>query len=254
MKPRQPFRAPARAETVPIPAGSKLKPGRCEQRPSSTRPLPHPGRGFFVGRRPDAGRSAEMQRMSGRVTSSRRATYVSSASARSRSSYDHSALDDPAELRRKIQAGPPSIWRYSDFLPFDAPPADRRSTPGFTPLIRSERLAERLGVGEVYVKNDAANPTHSFKDRVVNVAVAKARELGYEVVACASTGQPRERRRRPRRRRGARFLRLRARRPGGAEDPRHRRLRHQAGRGATATTTTSTGSARSCRPSIRGRS
>ena len=64
----------------------------------------------------------------------------------------------------------------------------RRSTPGLTPLIRSERLAERLGVGEVYVKNDAANPTHSFKDRVVSVAVAKARELGYEVVACASTG------------------------------------------------------------------
>ena len=59
---------------------------------------------------------------------------------------------------------------------------------GFTPLIRSERLAERLGVGEVYVKNDAANPTHSFKDRVVSVAVAKAKELGYEVVACASTG------------------------------------------------------------------
>ena len=54
--------------------------------------------------------------------------------------------------------------------------------------MRSERLADRLGVGEVYVKNDAANPTHSFKDRVVSVAVAKARELGYEVVACASTG------------------------------------------------------------------
>jgi threonine synthase len=102
-------------------------------------------------------------------------------------SYDHSALGDPAELRRKIQAGPPSIWRYSDFLPFD-----RRPRPGldagFTPLIRSERLAERLGVGEIWVKNDAANPTHSFKDRVVNVAIAKARELGFETVACASTG------------------------------------------------------------------
>jgi threonine synthase len=59
---------------------------------------------------------------------------------------------------------------------------------GFTPLIRSERLAQELGIGEVYVKNDAANPTHSFKDRVVNVALAKAQELGYEVVACASTG------------------------------------------------------------------
>ena len=102
-------------------------------------------------------------------------------------SYDHSGLGDPAELRRKIQAGPPSIWRYSDFLPFDRRPRTALDA-GFTPLIRSERLAERLGVGEIWVKNDAANPTHSFKDRVVNVAVAKARELGFEVVACASTG------------------------------------------------------------------
>src|SRR5256886_2303171 len=57
-----------------------------------------------------------------------------------------------------------------------------------TPLVRADRLAERLGLREVWVKNDAANPTHSFKDRVVTVALAKARELGYEVVACASTG------------------------------------------------------------------
>jgi len=102
-------------------------------------------------------------------------------------SYDHSGLGDPAELRRKIQAGPPSIWRYVDFLPFERRPRTGLDA-GFTPLIRSERLAERLGVGEVWVKNDAANPTHSFKDRVVNVAVAKARELGFDVVACASTG------------------------------------------------------------------
>jgi len=102
-------------------------------------------------------------------------------------SYDYAGLDDPGELRRKIQAGPPSIWRYSDFLPFERRPHTALDA-GFTPLIRSERLAERLGVGEVWVKNDAANPTHSFKDRVVNVAVAKARELGFDVVACASTG------------------------------------------------------------------
>jgi threonine synthase len=101
--------------------------------------------------------------------------------------YDHSGLDDAAELRRKIQAGPNSIWRYSDFLPFERRPRVALEA-GFTPLVRSERLAERLGLGEVYVKNDAANPTHSFKDRVVSVAVAKARELGFEVVACASTG------------------------------------------------------------------
>ena len=60
--------------------------------------------------------------------------------------------------------------------------------PGLTPLIRADRLAERLGLGEVWIKNDAANPTHSFKDRVVAVAVAKAKELGFETVACASTG------------------------------------------------------------------
>src|SRR2546426_3691893 len=101
--------------------------------------------------------------------------------------YDHSQLADPDELRRKIQAGPNSIWRYADFLPFARRPQVALEA-GFTPLIRSERLADRLGLGEVYVKNDAANPTHSFKDRVVSVAVAKARELGYGVVACASTG------------------------------------------------------------------
>src|SRR4051812_25681881 len=100
--------------------------------------------------------------------------------------YDYSGLD-VAEIRRKIQAGPRSIWRYRDFLPFDTtPPAGL--TTGTTPLVRADRLAERLGIGELYVKNDAANPTHSFKDRVVSVALAKARELGFEVVACASTG------------------------------------------------------------------
>ncbi|HWF36268.1 MAG TPA: threonine synthase [Solirubrobacteraceae bacterium] len=94
---------------------------------------------------------------------------------------------DPAALRRRIQAGPHSIWRYADFLPLAAPP--RGTLPaGWTPLLRAERLAERLGLREVWIKNDAANPTHSFKDRVVAVALARARELGYETLACASTG------------------------------------------------------------------
>ena len=101
-------------------------------------------------------------------------------------SYDFSGLD-PAEARRKIQAGSPGIWRYADFLPFDGRPRDPLE-PGLTPLIRADRLAERLGLGELWIKNDAANPTHSFKDRVVAVALAKARELGFETVACASTG------------------------------------------------------------------
>jgi threonine synthase len=100
--------------------------------------------------------------------------------------YDFSDLD-AEEARRKIQAGSRGIWRYSDFLPFDGRPGDPLE-PGLTPLIRADRLADRLGIGELWIKNDAANPTHSFKDRVVAVAVAKAKELGFETVACASTG------------------------------------------------------------------
>ncbi len=119
--------------------------------------------------------------------------------------YDHSHLlsgkhadgsNDIDELRRRIQAGPQNIWRYADFLPVvDGPPApsgrlaSRTGLPaGCTPLIRADRLAQRLGLNEVWVKNDAANPTHSFKDRVVSVAAARARELGFQVIACASTG------------------------------------------------------------------
>jgi threonine synthase len=119
--------------------------------------------------------------------------------------YDHARTsDDVAALRRRIQGGPQNIWRYADFLPTTAygrgapgdPPvtspgggSTRVGLPaGYTPLIRADRLAERLGLREVWVKNDAANPTHSFKDRVVSVAVARARELGFQTIACASTG------------------------------------------------------------------
>jgi threonine synthase len=101
-------------------------------------------------------------------------------------SYDYSALDAES-VRRKIQAGPNDIWRYADFLPFEQAPRTALGA-GMTPLIRADRLAKQLGLREVWIKNDAANPTHSFKDRVVTVAIAKARELGYGVVACASTG------------------------------------------------------------------
>jgi len=109
--------------------------------------------------------------------------------------YAHDTSVDVAERRRKIQGGPQNIWRYADFLPLQAPPgpsaraSSRAGLPaGCTPLVRADRLAQRLGLGEVWIKNDAANPTHSFKDRVVAVAVARARELGYDVIACASTG------------------------------------------------------------------
>jgi threonine synthase len=102
-------------------------------------------------------------------------------------SYTREERADADEVRRRIQAGPQTIWRYADFLPLSSPPRSALPT-GCTPLARADRLAERLGLGEVWVKNDTANPTHSFKDRVVSVALARAQELGYEVVACASTG------------------------------------------------------------------
>src|SRR6476660_4013369 len=111
--------------------------------------------------------------------------------------YDHAALTtDVGELRRRIQGGPQNIWRYADFLPLQGGPpgpsgrlASRVGLPaGCTPLVKADRLAERLGLREVWVKNDAANPTHSFKDRVVAVAAQRARELGFDTLACASTG------------------------------------------------------------------
>jgi threonine synthase len=105
-------------------------------------------------------------------------------------SYEHERVGDVGEVRRRIQGGPQNMWRYHDFLPLEGPqPRTRTGLPaGCTPLIRADRLAERLGLGEVWVKNDAANPTHSFKDRVVSVAATRARELGFDTLACASTG------------------------------------------------------------------
>jgi len=101
--------------------------------------------------------------------------------------YAPRSTANAAEVRRRIQAGPHSLWRYSDFLPVQAPPQGVLPA-GWTPLLRADRLAEQLGLGELWIKNDAANPTHSFKDRVVSVALARAREFGFETVACASTG------------------------------------------------------------------
>ncbi len=92
-----------------------------------------------------------------------------------------------AELKRRIQAGPHTLWRYADFLPLEGSPRAALPT-GWTPLVRADRLAERLGLGELWVKNETANPTHSFKDRVVSVALARAQELGFHTIACASTG------------------------------------------------------------------
>jgi threonine synthase len=95
--------------------------------------------------------------------------------------------DTISVTRDEIARGPRSLWRYAPLLPV-APPKDAASGPGFTPLVRAPRLAEALGIGEVWLKLDHTNPTHSFKDRVVAVAAAKAAELGTTTLACASTG------------------------------------------------------------------
>ncbi|HEV7205713.1 MAG TPA: threonine synthase [Jatrophihabitans sp.] len=101
---------------------------------------------------------------------------------------------DAAALARvthdEIAAGPHSLWRYAGLLPVGQNPATRvDSNTGMTPLIRADRLADELGfTAPLYVKDDSANPTHSFKDRVVSVAITAARELGFSRIACASTG------------------------------------------------------------------
>ena len=100
--------------------------------------------------------------------------------------YDYGAMASAITAER-IAAGPHTIWRYADLLPVDATaPVDLGA--GFTPLVRADRLAAELGLGELWIKNDTVNPTGSFKDRVVSVALTKARELGFKVAACASTG------------------------------------------------------------------
>jgi threonine synthase len=89
--------------------------------------------------------------------------------------------------RASIEAGPRSLWRYAPLLPV-VPPPDASAGPGWTPLVPAPRLAAAVGVGEVLLKLDHTNPSHSFKDRVVGVAAAKALELGSDTLACASTG------------------------------------------------------------------
>jgi threonine synthase len=97
--------------------------------------------------------------------------------------------DLPALTRADITAGPQSIWRYASLLP--VPPdvaATPNTDPGWTPLIRASHLASALGMRALWIKDERANPTHSFKDRVVAVALAAAVELGFKVLACPSTG------------------------------------------------------------------
>ncbi|ACU54762.1 threonine synthase [Acidimicrobium ferrooxidans DSM 10331] len=90
--------------------------------------------------------------------------------------------------RERIQSGPPTLWRYGELLPIERDEARIDLGAGFTPLVPAPRLAAELGLGELYLKNDTVNPTGSFKDRVVAVALSKAREFGMRVASCASTG------------------------------------------------------------------
>ena len=91
--------------------------------------------------------------------------------------------------RQSIEAGPHNIWRYRELLPVPAGIADIPNIePGWTPLVRAHNLGRELGLRSLWVKDDSANPTHSFKDRVVAVALAAAREFGFTTLACPSTG------------------------------------------------------------------
>jgi threonine synthase len=97
--------------------------------------------------------------------------------------------DFPALSRASVEAGPPNIWRYASLLPVRPDVAARPNTePGGTRLIRADRLAAALGLRTLWVKDERGNPTHSFKDRVVAVALAAASEMGFTVLACPSTG------------------------------------------------------------------
>ncbi|MDQ4030908.1 MAG: threonine synthase [Actinomycetota bacterium] len=97
--------------------------------------------------------------------------------------------DFGAVTHKEIESGPPSIWRYRGLLPVPNDVDEYPNTqPGLTRLIRADRLADALGIRRLWVKDDTGNPTHSFKDRVVAVALAAARQLGFRVLACPSTG------------------------------------------------------------------
>lgn len=100
-------------------------------------------------------------------------------------SYDYQAMAKVVS-RKKLAQGPHSMWRYKALLPVDGEVVDIGT--GFTPLVKADRLGGELGLDELYIKNDCLNPTYSFKDRPVSVAITKAREFGFDTVACASTG------------------------------------------------------------------
>ena len=107
--------------------------------------------------------------------------------------YDYDAMRGVV-TRERIEAGPPTLWRYADLLPVLDGPADTRDAgrvdlgAGFTPLVPAPRLGAAIGLDDLWIKNDTLNPTGAFKDRVVSVALTAARHLGFDTAACASTG------------------------------------------------------------------
>ncbi len=100
-------------------------------------------------------------------------------------SYDYKVMAKVLS-REKLAREPLGMWHYKDLLPVDGDVVDIGT--GFTPLVKADRLGAELGLDELYIKNDCLNPTYSFKDRPVSVAITKAREFGFSTVACASTG------------------------------------------------------------------
>ncbi len=99
--------------------------------------------------------------------------------------YDYKAMAEVVS-REKLAQGPMGMWRYRDLLPIEGKEIDIGT--GFTSLVKADNLGAELGLNQLYIKNDGLNPTFSFKDRVVSVAVTKAKEFGFQAVACASTG------------------------------------------------------------------
>lgn len=101
--------------------------------------------------------------------------------------YDYDKIASSL-TRKKIESRPPNLWRYKELLPIDSEPSIGLYS-GYTPLVRADRLAAKLGVKDLWVKDDSVNhPTFSYKDRVVSVAMTKAIEFGFDTVSCASTG------------------------------------------------------------------
>jgi threonine synthase len=101
--------------------------------------------------------------------------------------FDYDSLKKVV-TRERIEKGPASMWRYRDLLPIEDSIPVVSLGEGFTPLVKADRLGAELGLRNLYLKNDSMNPTNSFKDRVVSVAISWARANGFETIACASTG------------------------------------------------------------------